>query len=313
MDTRGLAEKVANRLPTFANHKLALIWDARRVTELNDSWWRHQMETFSALLALYERNSPVTGEFPSQRPVTRSFDVYFDLCLDKWLSKQSRRWGFKTPLHPLLRHCDDSYMTWQVLGHLYNGHICNGQLSRSQLYKCQLYNGRMYNQTFVQPNSCTTDTCTMDTCKTGQLYNRISVTYQLTMGCWKRTLDTCKSGQCPIVQMATNIWLYKCPFVSSPFFKYMLFKCPAVQVSVFLCPFVQLPNRPTNVLFSDVRCNKCHVHCTNDNCTSTLWPSWQGQGRYNVSPHWLRLLLQGGVTWPYCGPSTRRVSSMVSS
>ena len=36
-------------------------------------WWRHQMETFSALLALCAGNSPVTGEFPSQRPVTRSF------------------------------------------------------------------------------------------------------------------------------------------------------------------------------------------------------------------------------------------------
>ena len=39
------------------------------------TWWRHQMETFSALLALCEGNSPVTGEFSSQRPVTRSFDV----------------------------------------------------------------------------------------------------------------------------------------------------------------------------------------------------------------------------------------------
>ena len=56
-------------------------------------WWHHQMETFSALLALCERNSPVTGEFPSQRPVTRSYDVFFDLRLNKRLSKQSiRRW-----------------------------------------------------------------------------------------------------------------------------------------------------------------------------------------------------------------------------
>ena len=39
------------------------------------SWWRHQVETFSALLVLCVGNSPVTGEFPSQRPVTRSFDV----------------------------------------------------------------------------------------------------------------------------------------------------------------------------------------------------------------------------------------------
>ena len=33
------------------------------------SWWRHQMETFSALPALCAGNSPVTGEFPTQRPV----------------------------------------------------------------------------------------------------------------------------------------------------------------------------------------------------------------------------------------------------
>ena len=37
------------------------------------------METFSVLLALCAGNSPVTGEFPSQRPVTQSFDVFFDL------------------------------------------------------------------------------------------------------------------------------------------------------------------------------------------------------------------------------------------
>ena len=44
------------------------------------------METFSALLALCAGNSPVTGEFPSQRPVMRSFDVFFDLRLNKRLS-----------------------------------------------------------------------------------------------------------------------------------------------------------------------------------------------------------------------------------
>ena len=45
------------------------------------------MEKFSALLALCAGNSPVTGEFPSQRPVTRNFDVLFDLRLNKPLSK----------------------------------------------------------------------------------------------------------------------------------------------------------------------------------------------------------------------------------
>ena len=51
-------------------------------------WWRHQMETFSASLVLCAGNSPVTGEFPSQRTVMRKFDVFFDLRLNKQLSKQ---------------------------------------------------------------------------------------------------------------------------------------------------------------------------------------------------------------------------------
>ena len=59
-------------------------------------WWRHQMETFSALLALCAGNSPVSGEFPSQRPVTQSFDVFFDLCPNRQLSKQSWGWWFDT-------------------------------------------------------------------------------------------------------------------------------------------------------------------------------------------------------------------------
>ena len=45
------------------------------------------METFSALLIICAGNSPVPGEFPAQRPVPRSFDVFFDLRLNKRLSK----------------------------------------------------------------------------------------------------------------------------------------------------------------------------------------------------------------------------------
>ena len=84
------------------------------------TWWRHQMETFhkrgiiayvncsltvykwiclnqtevlSALLALCVGNSPVTGELPAQRPVTRILDIFFDLSLNKRrLSKQSWCW-----------------------------------------------------------------------------------------------------------------------------------------------------------------------------------------------------------------------------
>ena len=46
------------------------------------------MKTFSALLAICAGNSPVPGEFPAQGPVTRSFDVFFDLRLNKQLSEQ---------------------------------------------------------------------------------------------------------------------------------------------------------------------------------------------------------------------------------
>ena len=48
-----------------------------RLGKTDETWWRHQMETFSASLGLCPGNEPVTGEFPSQRPVTRSFDVSF--------------------------------------------------------------------------------------------------------------------------------------------------------------------------------------------------------------------------------------------
>ena len=65
----------------------------------------HQMKTFSALMAICAGNSQVTGEFPAQRPVARSFDVFSDLRLDKRLSKQSWGWWFEKPSRPLWRHC----------------------------------------------------------------------------------------------------------------------------------------------------------------------------------------------------------------
>ena len=52
-------------------------------------WWRHQVETFPALLAICEGNSLVTGEFPAQRPVTRSFGAFFDLRLNNgWVNNR---------------------------------------------------------------------------------------------------------------------------------------------------------------------------------------------------------------------------------
>ena len=67
------------------------------------------METFSALLAICAGNTPVPGEFHAQRPVTPSFDVFFDLRLNKSLSKQSWGWWFETLSRPLWRHRNDVY------------------------------------------------------------------------------------------------------------------------------------------------------------------------------------------------------------
>ena len=72
------------------------------------------METFSALLAISAGNSPVTGKFLAQRPVTQSFDIFFDLRLDERLSKQSWGWWSETPSSSLWRHCND-ILTFEVL------------------------------------------------------------------------------------------------------------------------------------------------------------------------------------------------------
>ena len=82
-------------------------WQGAKFSSLTSSWWRHQMETFSAPLAFCVGNSPVTGAFPTQMPVTRSFDVFFELDLNKRLSKQSRGWWLEAPSSSLWRYCND--------------------------------------------------------------------------------------------------------------------------------------------------------------------------------------------------------------
>ena len=49
------------------------------------------MEAFSALLARFAGNSPVTSELPSQRPVTRSFDVFFYIYarINDWVNNRN--------------------------------------------------------------------------------------------------------------------------------------------------------------------------------------------------------------------------------
>ena len=65
--------------------------------------WKHFPRYWPFVRGIYR----VTGEFPAQRPVTRSFDVFFDLRLNKRLSKQSWGWWLETPSRPLWRHCNE--------------------------------------------------------------------------------------------------------------------------------------------------------------------------------------------------------------
>ena len=89
------------------------------------TWWRHQVETFSALLILCAGNSPVTSEFLAQRPVTRSFDVFFDLRLNKQLSKRSCGWWFETPSRSLWRRCNEIFVPGRCGIHLLKGRFSN--------------------------------------------------------------------------------------------------------------------------------------------------------------------------------------------
>ena len=85
------------------------------------TWWRHQMETFPALLALCAGNTPVTGVFPSQRPVTRSFDIFFDMRLNKTVEETT-----------------DTPVVWDVIA-LIMASLQWKRQNRSWLYRNDIY------------------------------------------------------------------------------------------------------------------------------------------------------------------------------
>ena len=90
------------------------------------TWWRQQMETFSALLAICVGNSPLIGEFPSQmasntenvsicwRHQWRGALIFFDLRLNIFLSEQWWGWWFETPSRPSWHHCTELGTGWVV-------------------------------------------------------------------------------------------------------------------------------------------------------------------------------------------------------
>ena len=82
------------------------------------SWWRYMMTPSNGNIFRVTGHLcgefTGSGEFPAQRPVTRSFDVFFDLRLNKRLSKHSWGWWFETPWHPLRRHGNEESIHQQL-------------------------------------------------------------------------------------------------------------------------------------------------------------------------------------------------------
>ena len=110
--------------------------------------WKH-FPRYWAFEWVIHRSS-VTREFPAQRPVTRSFDVFFDLRLDKRLSKH---WLFETPSHSLWRHCNGISFLVLIFPEV-------GLLNRFQsIPLCNSFHNHqstvyLYNVTFIFDGSC---------------------------------------------------------------------------------------------------------------------------------------------------------------
>ena len=117
---------------------------------LSGTWWRHEMETFSALLAICVGNSPVPVNSP-HKPVTRSFDVFFDLRLNKRLNKQSWGWWFETLSRSSWRHCNGWYSTCSVTSHYLKFWANSGLLLITEHFRFQ-WNSNQNTPISIQDN-----------------------------------------------------------------------------------------------------------------------------------------------------------------
>ena len=100
-----------NMMKRFYNFAVAFIVDVEQILKPIGGFPKAYMMT-SSNGNIFRVTGPLCGkftgpgEFPTQRPVTRSFDVFFDLRLNKRLSKQPWGWWFETPSWSLWRQCN---------------------------------------------------------------------------------------------------------------------------------------------------------------------------------------------------------------
>ena len=117
IDCDAFSAQIPNNTKGLGNHKDTNIClktvneyvSYHRSHQKSKAWWHQQIETFSVLLVLCEGNPPVTHGFHSQRPVTQSFDAFFDLCVNKRLSKQSWCQWFEMPSCSLWHHGKEKF------------------------------------------------------------------------------------------------------------------------------------------------------------------------------------------------------------
>ena len=106
------------------------------------------MKTFSALLTFCAGNSPVISEFRTQRPVTRSFDVFFDLHLNKRMTKQWWGWWFEMPSCPLWLH---SNVIMGVYCNMFLQGLCQAMFSQCSLFISSSHKIRNSSETHFYP------------------------------------------------------------------------------------------------------------------------------------------------------------------
>ena len=93
---------------------LKIMWSPNKVWKVSTSCLFGMMTSSNG--NIFRVTGPLCGEFtgpgeyPTQRPVTRSIDVFFDLRLNKRLSKQPRGWWFETLSCPLWRQFNASWL-----------------------------------------------------------------------------------------------------------------------------------------------------------------------------------------------------------
>ena len=124
------------------------------------------METFRRYW-LYEGNPPVTRGFLLQRPVTQSFDAFFDLRLNKRLSKQSRRWWFQTLLCVILAAACSSIDRFVCVCHYSDGIMSPtaSQITGLAIDYSIVYSGNRSKKT---SKLCSTGLCAGNSPETGE-------------------------------------------------------------------------------------------------------------------------------------------------